>query len=712
MWRQFNHAFNDLHSIKQTPANTLYSTGPGVHFLRESDMDKDNLDKLCERGILALLLGILVFAPLAFGAVDAWAFLVVQGLIWGVMLVWALRLWIKPRPKLLWPPLCWVVLAFTLYAMGRYLTAERHRIRRATGKMIQVLMYAFLFSTPSVNNNLHRQKYAQLISFTLVFLAMAIAAYAIFQFLTHSDRVWNLVAMYPGRGTGTYISPNNLACFLAMLLPLAVTYVLAGRIHPVMRILMGFSAVVILAGIVVTFSRGGWSGCAIALFVLFTILLFNRQHRFPALLMLIILLVGGAVFFKNYLTRSGTYIQRVDRPLNDQQGVANNLDMRRDLWVVAVAMWHDHFWWGEAGPAHYNYVFPAYRPGRIQMQPDRAHNDYLNLLADWGTVGGVLAFAGMVFFAAGLWQSRRYIRRAESEFKSGRSNRFAFFLGAAAGLLALAVHSVVDFNLHIPANALVGVTLLAVLSSNLRFATKRYWISLRLPLKLVATAMLIGGIVYLTGQEIRHGRETFWRAWAAKLSFFSSEHAAALEKAFAAEPENFSTAYEMGECYRTQSFDGNAGYEAFARTAMEWFSRGMKLNPHDSYNYLSYGMCLDWLDRHAEAGPYYEQADAHDPNNYFDAAIIGWHYVQIGDYAAARPWLRRSLKLHWQDNQIARTYLERVEQKLRDNASGKPQLPWILNSGFACQPRRELLTTSHANSFGDDHHRARPHRPG
>ena len=156
---------------------------------------------------------------------------------------------------------------------------------------------------------------------------------------------------------------------------------------------------------------------------------------------------------------------------------------------------------------------------------------------------------------------------------------------------------------------------------------------------------------------------------------YSPERAAALEKAFTAEPQNFETAHAIGECYRTQSFVGGQDYEALAKTAMEWFSRGMKLNPHDSYNYLSYGLCLDWLERHDEAGSYFNRANALDPNNYFDAANTGWHYVQTGDYAAARPWLQRSLKLQWDENPIARSYLKLVEQKLLDNASGKNVLP-------------------------------------
>ena len=109
------------------------------------------------------------------------------------------------------------------------------------------------------------------------------------------------------------------------------------------------------------------------------------------------------------------------------------------------------------------------------MRPDRVHNDYLNLLTDWGTAGGVIILAGMMTFAAGLGKTWKHIRPKENDFGQATSNRFAFSLGASTGLLALAAHSLVDFNLHIPANAMLGITLLALLSSNLRFATERYW---------------------------------------------------------------------------------------------------------------------------------------------------------------------------------------------------------------------------------------------
>jgi len=281
----------------------------------------------------------------------------------------------------------------------------------------------------------------------------------------------------------------------------------------------------------------------------------------------------------------------------------------------------------------------------------------------------------MVTFGAGLRKTWKYVRPAENDFGRGMSNRFAFFLGASAGLLALAVHSMVDFNLHIPANAILGVTLLALLSSNLRFATERHWLGARLPVKMLATLALVAGVAYLSCQGWRRGHEAVWLARAEQSPVYSPAQAANLKKAFDVELMNFETAYNIGEAYRVQSFDGGQNYEDLAKTAMQWYTRGMKLNPHDGYNYLRCGMCLDWLDKHDEAGLYFNRADALDPNGYYTAANVGWHYVQVGNYAAARPWLERSLRLGWNGNDMARFYLDTVERKLIENASGQNVLP-------------------------------------
>jgi tetratricopeptide (TPR) repeat protein len=84
-------------------------------------------------------------------------------------------------------------------------------------------------------------------------------------------------------------------------------------------------------------------------------------------------------------------------------------------------------------------------------------------------------------------------------------------------------------------------------------------------------------------------------------------------------------------------------------------------------------MCLDALDRTGESPPFYQAAEQRDPNGYYLVANVGWHYVQTGDYAAAREFFTRSLNL--QNNSIARSYLAICDARLADRASGRPQFP-------------------------------------
>ena len=51
---------------------------------------------------------------------------------------------------------------------------------------------------------------------------------------------------------------------------------------------------------------------------------------------------------------------------------------------------------------------------------------------------------------------------------------------------------------------------------------------------------------------------------------------------------NFETAYDIGEAYRVQSFEGGQNYEDLAKTAMQWYARGLKLDRYDGYDYLRY----------------------------------------------------------------------------------------------------------------------------
>ncbi|MGO8926223.1 MAG: O-antigen ligase family protein [Limisphaerales bacterium] len=621
-------------------------------------MNREAWDRWCERGILALVLAILVFGPVAIGATRTLPFLIIQGLTLGVMLLWGARFWLSSRPQLLWPPICWAVVAFTVYAIVRYCTADIEYLARQ--ELIRILVYAFLFF--AVLNNLHRQESTKIISCTLIFLAMAISGYAVFQFLTHSHRVWYFPVTAVFGASGTYISRNHLGGFLEMLLPLGLAYTLTSRLKPVTKVFLGYASLVILAGIAVTISRGTYASTAVALLLFFGVLLFHRTYRLPALVLLVVIV--GAVAY--YLPKSLPVQARL-KPVFAGQGRIEE-DSRVLLWQAAIRIWQENPWWG-VGPAHYDYRFRQVRPVQVQLRPAWAHNDYLNTLAEWGLVGIGIVASAWVLLGLGVlktWPCVRGKPRGLGEERN--SNKFAFVLGASLGLAAILVHSVVDFNMHIPANAILAITLMALLSSHLRFAADRYWVTVRPWGKGVASVVVLAGLVYLGQQGWHHAEESVWLRRAAGESAFSPAQAACLKNAFAAEPMNAETAYAIGDAYRVQSSEGGKNYRELAEQAREWFGRSIKLNPWRGDGYLRYGWCLDWLGRTAESGKYFERAAGLEPNGYFVTANIGLHYVQAGDFAAAKPWFERSLSLE-SDNPIARNWLQIVNSRLQEAAT-------------------------------------------
>jgi len=59
---------------------------------------------------------------------------------------------------------------------------------------------------------------------------------------------------------------------------------------------------------------------------------------------------------------------------------------------------------------------------------------------------------------------------------------------------------------------------------------------------------------------------------------------------------------------------------------------------------------------------------------------VARHYIQIGDFAAAKPWFERSRRLEWQDNIVASNYIAIVDQRLADAATNVVFAPMIIQS--------------------------------
>lgn len=616
-------------------------------------MTRKQLDQSCEKGIIALVVGIVVFGPLATGAVRPIDFLVIQALTALALILWILRFWLNKNHRLLFPPICWAMLAFVGLAWFRYQGADLEYVARQ--EFLKILVYASIFLL--VVNNLHKQETTQLVALLLLALASLLSLYAIYQWVTHSEYVWHFrrPVQYLERGSGTYICPNHLAGFLELVAPLGIAFLFAGRYNYTFKVFLGYGCIVILAGIAVTMSRGGWLAIGAALALFFLLLLQKRQYRIPALAALLLLAATTTIVY-----------QKSDKLQNRLQKMREGgseafIGTRPAIWKAAWKMWQDNKIWG-VGPGHFDYRFPKYRPREIQARPGRVHNDYLNLLVDWGIIGASVAGIGCILLVGGLIQTQKHVNRASRDIGANRnSNRSAFLLGALCSALALSVHSFFDFNLHVPANAAVASVILALAASHLRFTSARYWVNDRPGLKIVYTISLASVVAFLIVNGLQSAREQ-WRLLQAKAAETQREQMERMQQAAQIEPQNFETFYNIGESLRYLGFHSAENAEENLEASIRWFRKSAKIHPQFAFNYIGIGMALDRLNRIDEATSYYEEALILDPNQHEVLNYMGWHQVNRGDYPSAREYFERSLEIKWWDNHMPLNYLDLLPQ--------------------------------------------------
>ena len=205
--------------------------------------------------------------------------------------------------------------------------------------------------------------------------------------------------------------------------------------------------VVMVVALVMTRSRTGNTAFFASLLVTGVSALVLSRKSAPrgtviliASLIVIDLLVVGAWFGVEKT------IDRIEKTTQHEVGE------RTDPSVYAVRMFDDYPVFGTGGGTFYT-AFTRYRGHDIEPYYDHVHNDYMQVLTETGAVG--LALAGLAVLSSFVCAVLALARRRD---QSARGVAF----GAVMGIIALAIHSTVDVNLQIPANALVFAILLAM----------------------------------------------------------------------------------------------------------------------------------------------------------------------------------------------------------------------------------------------------------
>jgi len=315
-----------------------------------------------------------------------------------------------------------------------------------------------------------REKHARL-AYGLILTGLFEAFMGLTQYLAGWNYIWTTPrTFYTGSATGSFINHNHFAGFLEMVLPfsLALAYghwarvPLRGRTHRrrgsvAMETLANsdmqkclvllLAAVVLLTAIIFSLSRMGLISIVASIAAMFAASLAGRRSVRPALLMLVLLAAGVA---------SATWMGVAPVLDHFEQLPRNELmasgEGRQALWKNSAQLIGLHPWTG-VGLGSFQYAFTAIEVVGFPRVIDHAHNDYIELAAELGLP------AASTLFLLFLWLTARALQ-ASLHSPSGRARALA--LGSFGATVALLVHSGADFNLYIPANALVFAACLGI----------------------------------------------------------------------------------------------------------------------------------------------------------------------------------------------------------------------------------------------------------
>jgi O-antigen ligase len=255
---------------------------------------------------------------------------------------------------------------------------------------------------------------------------------------------------------GTYVNHNHYAGFLEMALPFAVMYPVAiwrrtrPRGHLTMAPALGACGVWALAGlifaaIVNSYSRMGFIATICSLIVMGTLTLGTRQlswavksrkRQIATVGVVGTLALAGFVFLPPDKL-IGRFAQLVSA---DPTG-----EGRAQLWAETIPLIKAYPIFG-CGVGGYETAFLRFKVTYPLVTDDFAHNDYLQVLAELG----ILGLSIMAALAVSMVKTA--VQKAVGSADSG--TRF-FAVACAGAMAAILVHSLADFNLYIPANAML-----------------------------------------------------------------------------------------------------------------------------------------------------------------------------------------------------------------------------------------------------------------
>jgi len=439
------------------------------------------------------LLALLAFVAVPYGAVEPWWQALFECAVFGLAALWLIESFLGgfsnlSQYHLFWPLLALVALAFlqTLPLgaetnvpldiggkMWHTISADPHGTRRWIARVLALILVGAM-----LNRYTSDRRRLRALVYLVVGVALASGIFGLLRQMTQHQAGFLLPNLYPNLGYAQFINKNHFAFLIEMAVGLVLGTIVWGGLSRE-RLLAPVGVVLLLGGTLVQAnSRGG----IFSLFcqLLFAAVLFSgvrpirdsglggndlirRVQRLSAslavrvvLVICFVVVIGIGIVWVG----GGPLVGGLES-MPTEVGAANDSThwavRRWDIWPATWNLIKDHPVMG-VGFGGYWMAITAYHDASGEMTPQEAHNDYLEFLASGGLIAVTL---GVWFLYLFIHDVRERLRTSDKFVRAARC-------GAVVGLAGVAIHSVVDFGLHIPINAVMFIVLVVIATADVR----------------------------------------------------------------------------------------------------------------------------------------------------------------------------------------------------------------------------------------------------
>lgn len=449
--------------------------------------------RFCDLFIEGGLIFLIISTPLAFGTVEVWSLGIAELAVVGMTLAWILKMACQGEVRFAKRPvnlpillfLGVVVLQIIVLPMGliKYLSPAAHAIYAetqmvnpqgiefrtlslfpyaTTQEFFKILTYALLFGIV-INHYQQRRKIERIVRI-IIMMGFLLAVFGIIQRYTWNGKIyWFRELTKGGKPFGPFVHANHFAGYIEMVIPLTMGYLMARpplgrRRFSTWRerirgwasygndqsVLVLFSGLVMASALWLSGSRGG----LLAFFgsmVYVAIMMWKDRPSAKRIWYLIAFVM--LAFMASLWVGTEQVLQTIQRLRGGSEDPS--VRGRLGIWSDTLRIVRDYPLFG-IGLGTFAWVYPAYKNLRDQFLFTHVENDYLQLLAETGATGfGIVVWGFALLYGAMV----RGWFAAHDRIAKGMG------IGTLAGITAMLIHGLFDFNFHIYANMSLFVIL-------------------------------------------------------------------------------------------------------------------------------------------------------------------------------------------------------------------------------------------------------------